>query len=159
MRFDKLTTKFQQALSDAQSLAVGNENPYIEPVHLLQAMLQQDDEGTGSLLQRAGANVARLRESLKKAVERLPKVEGTGGEITISRDLNNLLNVTDREAQKRGDQFIASEMFVLAAADDKGELGRLVREAGGSRKSNRPSRRYAGARRSAARRPKASARR
>ncbi len=135
MRFDKLTTKFQQALSDAQSLAVGNENPYIEPVHLLQAMLQQDDDGTASLLQRAGVNVARLRESLRKAVERLPKVEGTGGEITISRDLNNLLNVTDREAQKRGDQFIASEMFVLAVADDKGELGRLVREAGGTRKA------------------------
>ena len=135
MRLDKLTTKFQQALADAQSLAVGNDNAFIEPLHLMLALVQQEDGGTASLLQRVGAALPRLLEALKKAVERLPKVEGTGGEISISRELNNLLNLTDKEAQKRGDQFIASEMFVLAATDDKGELGRLLREVGGSRKA------------------------
>jgi ATP-dependent Clp protease ATP-binding subunit ClpB len=135
MRLDKLTTKFQQALADAQSLAVGNDNSYIEPVHLLGALIAQDDGGTASLFARAGVNVARLRESLKGAIARLPKVEGTGGEVQISRELTNLLNLTDREAQKRGDQFIASEMFVLALAEDKGEAGRLLKEAGGGKKA------------------------
>ncbi|HEY6862549.1 MAG TPA: ATP-dependent chaperone ClpB [Burkholderiales bacterium] len=135
MRFDKLTTKFQQAISDAQSIAVGQDNPFIEPVHLLQGLLQQEDGTTSSLLSRAGVNVARLRESVKQALARLPKVEGQGGEAPISRDLNNLLNVADREAQKRKDQFIASEMFLLALADDKGEAGRLLKENGGNRKA------------------------
>ncbi|HUX26972.1 MAG TPA: ATP-dependent chaperone ClpB [Burkholderiales bacterium] len=135
MRLDKFTTKFQQALADAQSLAVGNDNPYIEPVHLLSALIAQEDGGTASLLARAGVNLARLRELLKGAVTRLPKVEGQGGEVSISRELNNLLNLTDREAQKRGDQFIASEMFVLALGEDKGEAGRLLKEAGGSKKA------------------------
>jgi ATP-dependent Clp protease ATP-binding subunit ClpB len=135
MRFDKLTTKFQQALADAQSLAVGNDNGFIEPAHLLAALLAQEDGGTASLLARAGVQVPRLQAALKQAIERLPKVEGTGGEITVSRDLNNLLNVTDREAQKHGDQFIASEMFLVALAEDKGELGRLVREHGLQRKA------------------------
>jgi ATP-dependent Clp protease ATP-binding subunit ClpB len=135
MRLDKFTTKFQQALADAQSLAVGNDNPYIEPVHLLSALIAQEDGGTASLLARAGVNLARLRESLKGAVARLTKVEGQGGEVSISRELNNLLNLTDREAQKRGDQFIASEMFVLALGEDKGEAGRLLKEAGGSKKA------------------------
>jgi ATP-dependent Clp protease ATP-binding subunit ClpB len=135
MRLDKLTTKFQQALADAQSLAVGNDNSYIEPVHLLSALIAQDDGGTASLFARAGVNVARLRDSLKAAIARLPKVEGQGGEVQISRELTNLLNLTDREAQKRGDQFIASEMFVLALAEDKGEAGRLLKEAGGSKKA------------------------
>src|SRR5450830_13125 len=135
MRLDKLTTKFQQALADAQSLAVGNDNSYIEPVHLLSALIAQEDGGTASLFARAGVNVARLRESLKGAIGRLPKVEGHGGEVQISRELNNLLNLADREAQKRGDQFIASEMFVLALAEDKGEAGRLLKEAGGSKKA------------------------
>jgi ATP-dependent Clp protease ATP-binding subunit ClpB len=135
MRLDKLTTKLQQALADAQSLAVGQDNPYIEPQHLLLALLQQEDGGSAPLLQRAGVNVAPLRESLRKSIERLPKVEGTGGEITLSRDLGNLLNITDKEAQKRGDQFIASEMFLLALSQDKGEAGRLLKEHGGSRKA------------------------
>ncbi|MBA2352733.1 MAG: ATP-dependent chaperone ClpB [Burkholderiales bacterium] len=130
MRFDKLTTKFQQALSDAQSLAVGHDNPYIEPQHLLYAMLQQDDAGTASLLSRAGVNPQPLRTTLKQSIERLPKVEGQGGEINMSRDLNNVLNVTDKEAQKRSDQFIASELFLLAAAADKGEIGRLLKQHG-----------------------------
>jgi ATP-dependent Clp protease ATP-binding subunit ClpB len=134
MRFDKLTTKFQQALSDAQSLAIGHDAGFIEPQHLLAALLAQEDGGTASLLARAGVQVPRLQGALKQAIDRLPKVEGTGGEISISRDLNNLLNVTDREAQKHGDQFIASEMFLLAIADDKGDTGRLVREHGLARK-------------------------
>jgi ATP-dependent Clp protease ATP-binding subunit ClpB len=135
MRLDKLTTKFQQALSDAQSLALGQDNPYIEPQHLLVALLQQEDGSTAALLQRAGVNVVPLRDALKKSIERLPKVEGTGGEITLSRELSNLLNVTDKEAQKRGDQFIASEMFLLALSQDRGEAGRLLKEHGGSRKA------------------------
>jgi ATP-dependent Clp protease ATP-binding subunit ClpB len=135
MRLDKLTTKFQQALADAQSLALGNDNGQIEPQHLLAALLQQEDGGSASLLARAGVNVAALKSSLTKAIGRLPKVEGQGGEISISRDLNNLLNLTDKEATKRGDQFIASELFLLALADDKGETGRLVKEYGLTRKA------------------------
>jgi ATP-dependent Clp protease ATP-binding subunit ClpB len=135
MRFDKLTTKFQQAIADAQSIAVGQDNPFIEPVHLLAALLQQEDGTTASLLARAGANVPRLRESVKQALARLPKVEGQAGESPISRELNNLLNLADKEAQKRKDQFIASEMFLLALAEDKGDAGRLLKEQGGQRKA------------------------
>ena len=135
MRFDKLTTKFQQALSDAQSLAVGGDNPHIEPLHLLLALLQQEDGATASLLQRAGVNLVPLKNSLQQALTRLPKVEGNAGEVTLSRDLNNLLNVTDKEAQKHGDAFIASEMFLLALADDKSESGRLLKENGLNRKA------------------------
>jgi ATP-dependent Clp protease ATP-binding subunit ClpB len=130
MRFDKFTTKFQQALSEAQSLAVGHDNQIIEPQHLLLALLEQEDGGTTSLLQRAGVNAPPLKTALEKAIERLPKVEGHGGEVTIGRDLSNLLNVTDKEAQKRGDEFIASEMFLLALAGDKGDTGKLLKEHG-----------------------------
>src|SRR6266853_436358 len=135
MRLDKLTTKFQQALGDAQSVAVGQDNPFIEPLHLLAALLDQDDGASASLLSRAGVNVPRLREATRQAISRLPKVEGHGGEVQISRELNGLLNLTDKEAQKRGDQFIASELFLLALADDKGEAGRLLKENGGSKKA------------------------
>src|SRR6266436_5101103 len=135
MRLDKLTTKFQQALADAQSLALGNDNGFIEPQHLLAALLQQEDVGSASLLARAGVNVAGLKAALTKAIGRLPKLEGQGGEISISRDLNNLLNLADKEATKRGDQFIASELFLLALADDKGETGRMLKEAGLTRKA------------------------
>src|ERR1700704_6581720 len=135
MRIDKLTTKFQQALGDAQSVAVGQDHQFIEPVHLLAALLDQEDGASASLLSRAGANVPRLREATRQAISRLPKVEGHGGEVQISRELNALLNLTDKEAQNRGDQFIASELFLLALADDKGEAGRLLKEAGGSKKA------------------------
>jgi len=135
MRFDKFTTRLQQAVSDAQSLAVGNDQQFIEPQHLLLALLNQEDGGTASLLARAGANVAGLKSALAKALDRLPKVEGHGGEVSIGRDLANLLNVTDKEAQKAGDQFIASEMFLLALTQDKGECGRLLKEAGLNRKA------------------------
>ena len=132
MRFDKLTTKFQQAFSDAQSIAVGQDNPAIEPQHLLLALLQQDDGSTRSLLQRAGVNTAPLTESIKQSIQRLPKVENSGGEVTLSRNLNNLLNIADKEAQKRNDQFIASEMFLLAALQDKGDIGALFKQHGGN---------------------------
>ena len=133
MRFDKFTTKFQQAFADAQSAAVGGDHAYIEPQHLLLALINQDDGGTASLLQRAGVNVVGLRGALKSSLERLPKIEGTGGEVTISRDLGNLLNLTDKEAQKRGDQYVASELFLLALTQDKGETGRLLKQFGGDR--------------------------
>src|SRR5213076_2729737 len=135
MRIDKLTTKFQQALADAQSQALAHDNGFIEPQHLLLALLNQEDGGTASILQRAGVNVAPLKKALEDAIARLPKVAGTGGEITVSRDLNNLLNLTDKEATKRGDQFISSELFLLALTDDKGPTGRLLKDHGLTRKS------------------------
>ena len=133
MRFDKMTTKFQQALSDAQSLAVGNDNQFIEPQHLLLALLNDADSGAGSLLARAGGNVNALKAALTDAVSRLPRVEGHGGEVQVGRDLTNVLNLTDKEAQQRGDQFIASEMFLLALTNDKGECGRLLKQHGVAR--------------------------
>ena len=135
MRIEKFTTKFQQAVADAQSAAIGNDQQFIEPQHLLLALLNQDDGGTVSLLSRAGVNVGSLKAALAKAIERLPKVEGHGGDVSIGRDLTNLLNLTDKEAQKAGDQFIASEMFLLALCGDKGETGRLLKEAGLQRKA------------------------
>ncbi|SFU45112.1 ATP-dependent Clp protease ATP-binding subunit ClpB [Nitrosomonas eutropha] len=133
MRFDKFTTKFQQALADAQSMALGQDHPYIEPQHLLLALMQQEDGSIASLLQRAGVNVQPLRQALTQSLKLLPKVEGAGGEVNISRDLGNLLNLTDKEAQKRGDQYIASEMFLLAVLEDKGETGRLLKQYGVTR--------------------------
>ncbi|MDD2915243.1 MAG: ATP-dependent chaperone ClpB [Gallionella sp.] len=133
MRFDKFTTKFQQALSDAQSLAVGADNQFIESQHLLLALLNDADSGAGSLLARAGGNANALKTALNDAVSRLPKVEGHGGEVSVGRDLSNLFNITDKEAQKRGDQFIASEMFLLALTGDKGETGRLLKQHGVAR--------------------------
>src|SRR5438105_3119584 len=135
MRFDKLTTKFQQAIADAQSMALAADNGYIEPQHLLLSLLNQEDSGTASLLSRAGVNVAPLKTALTKAIDRLPKVEGHGGEISASRELTNLLNLTDKIATKRGDQFIASEIFLLALADDKGDIGRLLKEYGLTKKA------------------------
>ncbi len=133
MRQDKLTTKLQEALADAQSLAVGNDNPYIEPVHLLTALLNQDDGSARSMLQRAGVNVGGLSTALKSSLARLPKV--SGGEVQVSREFVNLLNLADKEAQKRGDQFVSSEMVLLAMSDDKSDAGQLARESGVSRKS------------------------
>jgi ATP-dependent Clp protease ATP-binding subunit ClpB len=135
MRQDKLTTKLQEALADAQSLAVGNDNQYIEPVHLLTALLNQDDGGARSLLQRAGVNVGGLTKALGGSLERQPKVSGTGGEMQVGRDLMSLLNLADREAQKRGDQFLSSEMVLLALTEDKSDAGRLAREHGLARKA------------------------
>ncbi len=135
MRLDKLTTKLQEALSDAQSQAVGNDNQYIEPVHLLLALLEQADGGSRSLLQRAGVNVAGLNLALKQALQRLPQVSGHDGQIQAGRELVGILNLADKEAQKSGDQFIASEMVLLGFCDDKSEAGKLAREHGLTRKA------------------------
>src|SRR6478736_681863 len=112
MRMDKLTSRFQQALADAQSLAVGRDHNMLEPAHLMAPLLAQ-----------AGVNVPALRTRVGQILDRLPKVAGQEGNINVSNDLNRLLNLTDKLAQQRGDAFIASELFVLAALDDKGEVG------------------------------------
>src|SRR5882724_2596786 len=135
MARDKLTTKFQAALSDAQSLAVGRDNQFIEPVHLMAALLDQQGGTARPLLEKAGANVAKLRSELSGALERVPKVEGSGGEVLLGNDLNKPLNVTDKLAQTRDDQFISSELFVLAACDDRGDLGRILKSCGVLRES------------------------
>jgi ATP-dependent Clp protease ATP-binding subunit ClpB len=135
MRLDKLTTKFQEALQDAQSIAVGHDNQYIEPAHVLLAMLRQEDAGTKSLLARAGVNVGGLASALDAAVKRLPQVKGGDGQVQIGRELTAVLNATDKEAQKRGDSYVASEMFLLAVADDKGVAGQLARDHGLSKKA------------------------
>ncbi len=134
MRFDKLTTKFQQALADAQSLAARNDNPYIEPVHVLAALLSDADSGTGSLLARAGVAVNRLQPALETALRALPQVSGDDN-VQVSRDLQAVFTRTDKEAARRGDTFIASELFLLALADDKGEAGRALRDAGLQKKA------------------------
>src|SRR5271163_2692888 len=133
MRMDKLTTKFQAALADAQSLAVGRANQYIEPVHLMAALLDQQGGTARPLLEKAGAQVAKLRSDLAGALDRVAQVEGAGGEVLLGNDLNKLLNVTDKLAQQRGDQFISSELFVLAACEDRGELGRILKATGATR--------------------------
>jgi ATP-dependent Clp protease ATP-binding subunit ClpB len=133
MRLDKLTTKFQEALSEAQTLALGNDNAYIEPVHLLLAMLRQPD-GPQSLLQRADVNVPGLTKAAEAAVKKLPEVQGQD-QVQVGQELAKLLQATEKEAIKRGDQFVASELFLLAVADAKGELGRIANENGLSRKS------------------------
>jgi ATP-dependent Clp protease ATP-binding subunit ClpB len=134
MRFDKLTTAFQQALGDAQSQAVARDNPYIEPAHLLHAMLQQAD-GPKALLDRAGANTAALMTAMDTAMRNLPQVQGGGQPVQPGRDLVTLLQQADKEATQRGDQFIASEMFLLALADSKSDLGGVVRGHGLTRKA------------------------
>ena len=133
MRLDKLTTAFQQALADGQSLAVARDNPYIEPSHVLAAMLAQPD-GPKALLDRAGANTAALKAAMDTAIGALPSVQG-GGQVQAGRDLGQLLQQADKEATQRGDQFIASEMFLLALADSKSDIGVIVRGHGLSRKA------------------------
>ncbi|KAG0187321.1 hypothetical protein DFQ28_006535, partial [Apophysomyces sp. BC1034] len=130
MRIDKLTTKFQEALADAQSLAVGRDNQYIEPLHVLAALLAQPDGAARSLLSRAGVHVQALQAALATALERLPQVHGIDGNVQVGRALGALLNQADKEAQKYHDAYIASEMLLLALADDKGDAGRLAREHG-----------------------------
>ena len=126
MRLDKLTTKFQEALADAQSLAVTRDNPYIEPVHVLAAMLAQTD-GPKALLERASVNVGKLQAAAEREIEKLPQVQG-GEQVQAGRELGALLQATEKEASKRGDQFIASELFLLAAADSK-TLGLVLNKA------------------------------
>jgi ATP-dependent Clp protease ATP-binding subunit ClpB len=135
MRFDKLTTKFQQALADAQSMAARADNPYIEPIHVLAALLADRESGAASLLARAGVAVNRLQPALTTALQALPQVQSSDGTVQVSRDLQALLTRTDKEAAKRGDTFIPSELFLLVLAEDKGEAGRILRETGLQRKS------------------------
>jgi ATP-dependent Clp protease ATP-binding subunit ClpB len=133
MRFEKFTTKLQEALAEAQSAALGHDHQYIEPQHLLAALLDQEDGGVAALVSKAGGNPGLMKKSLSESIARLPKVQGTPGEVMLSRELTQLLNVADKEAQKRGDQYIASELFLFACAADKGETGRLLKQAGVSK--------------------------
>ncbi|HEY5558914.1 MAG TPA: Clp protease N-terminal domain-containing protein, partial [Steroidobacteraceae bacterium] len=130
MRSDRLTTKFQLALADAQSLAVGRDHQFIEPTHLMLALLDQDGGTVRPLLDKSGVNVNLLRSQLHAQLGRIATVEGTHGDVQTSNDLIRLLNVTDKLAQKRGDQFISSELFVLAACEDRGALGAILKDTG-----------------------------
>ncbi len=136
MRMDKLTTKFQMALADAQSLAIGRDNQFIEPIHLMKALLDQEGGTVRSLLAQAGVSIANLRTKVDEALDKLPRVEGgAAGEVHISNDLGRLLNVTDKLAQERNDSFISSELFILAALKDSGDLGRLLKQCGADEKA------------------------
>ena len=133
MRLDKLTSKFQMALAEAQSLAVGQDHQFIEPAHVMVALLDQEGGAVRGLLTKAGVNINLLRSQLGDAVDRLAKVEGTGGEVHISNELSKLFNITDKLAQKRNDQYISSELFVLAAMDEKSPLLAVMTQAGAVR--------------------------
>ncbi|KAB7711867.1 ATP-dependent chaperone ClpB [Plesiomonas shigelloides] len=130
MRLDRLTSKFQVALSEAQSLALGRDHQYIEPVHLMLALLNQEGGTVRPLLTSAGIDVAAVRAELNQELDRIPKVEGIGGDVQLSQDTVRLLNLCDKIAQKRNDKFISSELFVLAAAEERGKLGELLRKHG-----------------------------
>ncbi|HWS40246.1 MAG TPA: ATP-dependent chaperone ClpB [Arenimonas sp.] len=130
MRIDKFTSKFQQALSDAQSLAVGKDHSMIEPVHLMQALLDQQGSNSVPVLRQAGVNVPMLKQQLNEAIDQLPKVSGQDGNISVGNELARLLNTADKLAQQHKDQFIASEWFLLAATEDKGSLGKILKQAG-----------------------------
>src|SRR5690625_1366447 len=129
MRIDRFTTKFQQALADAQSLAMQKHHAYLEPVHVLWALLEDNDSGAASLFARVGASVQRLRTEVQTAIDALPEVQGDGAELNISRDLQRALANTDKEAKERGDTYIAGELFLLALTRDKGRVGQLLRDA------------------------------
>lgn len=133
MRMDKLTSQFQAALADAQSLALGQDNQFIEPVHVMKALLDQEGGTVRPILTRANINVSNLRSQIDSAINHLPKVEGTRGEVHISNELNRILNVSDKLAQKRKDKYISSELFVLAACEDPGTLGELLRKVGANK--------------------------
>jgi len=129
---DKLTSKFQAALADAQSIALGLDNQFIEPVHVMKALLDQEGSTIRSVLTAANVNIPLLRSEIDNAINRLPKVEGVGGEVHISNELSRILNSTDKQAQKRKDQYISSELFLLAACEDKGVLGNILQKVGAS---------------------------
>ena len=133
MRIDKLTTKFQEALGEAQTLALGNDHAYIEPAHVLVAMLRQQ-HGPKAMLQRAGVNVPGLLAAAEAAMKKLPQVEGQE-QVQVGRDMVTLLQAAEKESIKRGDQFVASELFLLAVADSKGDIGHLAKANGLTRKS------------------------
>lgn len=135
MRMDKLTSKFQMAIADAQSLALGRDNAFIEPEHLLKALLEQQGGSCRPLLSKAHINLAQLRTSLDQALDKLPKVTGAPGEVHISNNLNRLLNLTDKLAQEKNDSYISSELFILAAMAENGSLAKLIKQAGGDAKA------------------------
>jgi len=135
MRMDKLTSKFQLALADAQSMALGRDNAVIEPVHVMKVLLEQEGSSVSAILAKANVNISQLKTQLDAAINRLPKVEGTGGDVHVSNELNRILNLTDKIAQKRKDQYISSEIFVLAAIEDNGTLSDILKKCGGT-KSN-----------------------
>ena len=122
MRMDKLTSKFQLALADAQSLALGKDNNFIEPEHLMKALLDQQGGSSRPLLSKAGVNIPQLRTLLDQALDKLPTVSGVGGDIHLSNNLNRLLNLSDKLSQQRKDNFISSELFILAAIQEDGSL-------------------------------------
>jgi len=128
MRMDKLTTQFQAALADAQSLAVGRDHAFIEPIHLMKALLDQENGSIQPILTKANVAISNLRSLLDNAINQLPQIEGVPGEIHISNELNRILNVADKFAQKRKDQYISSELFLLAAVEDAGTLGDMLRQ-------------------------------
>src|SRR5689334_17728571 len=130
MRLDKLTTRFQQALADAQSLALGRDHAGLAPTHLMLALMDQDGGSTQPLLLAAGVNTDQLRNRLATALDRMATLGQPSGEIQATSELGRLLNLTDKLAQKRKDPYVSSELFVLAAVDDKGELGEALRASG-----------------------------
>ncbi|PJG84575.1 ATP-dependent chaperone ClpB [Conservatibacter flavescens] len=130
MNIEKFTTKFQQALSEAQSLALGKDNQFIEPVHILTALLNQDGGSVAPILVTSGVNMALLRQELTAELAKLPQVSGNGGDVQLSRQTVNLLNLCDKIAQQRQDKFISSELFLLAALDEKNALGKLLEKCG-----------------------------
>ena len=135
MRMDKLTSKFQMALADAQSLALGQDHAFIEPVHVMKVLLEQEGGSIMPVLAKANVNLPMLRAEIAAAIKRMPRVEGTGGDMHLSNDLNRILNLCDKLAQKRKDQYISSELFVLAAVEDNGSLGDILRKAGATNAS------------------------
>ncbi|AKH88193.1 ATP-dependent chaperone ClpB [Edwardsiella tarda] len=132
MRLDRLTNKFQLALADAQSLALGRDNQFIEPIHLMSAMLNQDGGTVRPLLASAGVDIGAFRQSLEQAISRLPQVEGTGGDVQPSNELIRVLNLCDKLAQKHNDTYISSELFILAAMEERGKLADMLKAAGAS---------------------------
>ena len=135
MRIDRLTSKLQLALSDAQSLAVGRDNSAIEPLHLMQALLDQQGGSIRPLLMQVGFDVKALRALLERAVDDLPKIQNPTGDVNLSQDLQRLLNLADKLAQQKGDQFISSELVLLAALDKGTRLGKLLLEQGVSKQA------------------------
>jgi len=130
MRIDKLTSKLQTALADAQSIAVGKDHNFIEPVHLMLALLDQQSSSIKLLLKQSGAEPGRIRQAVAREIENLPEVQGSAGDVSMSNDMGRLFNMADKQAQKRGDQYVSSELMLLAALEDRGTLGRVLREQG-----------------------------
>ena len=130
MRIDKLTSKLQTALADAQSIAVGKDHNFIEPLHLMLALMDQQGSSIKPLLKQAGAEPGRIRQAIAQEIENLPEVKGSAGDVAMSNDMGRLFNLADKQAQKRGDQYVSSELMLLAALEDRGTLGRVLREQG-----------------------------